>query len=367
MDIVLSCPLIMMQRIYSLDVARSIAILSVVISHSIALIPTFPQEWRPYARYIFGFLGVELFFVLSGFLIGTILIKSFVEQSDFGCSDLFYFWKRRWFRTLPNYFLFLIIYYAIAVWKHKESGDWTYLFFLQNSSHPASDFYDVSWSLCIEEWFYISFPILLYALNKILGTSKQNKIFISILFFIIGGFLLRYFHVMNSYITIDWDEDVRKVLLMRFDAIPYGVLAAYIFYFYKDTVMKYIPHAKAFFWVILCFYFLLLYYFISEANFPHAWTCYIFPIVDIGFLFFIIAYYKSSNIENKLTQSIKWTSTLSYSMYLIHPLLILAVNQLYTHFDLSWYLNYVLFWILVYASSFVVYQIWEKPIMQCRS
>ena len=53
--------------------------------------------------------GVELFFVLSGFLIGGILIKTFQKDNSFGIKTISNFWIRRWFRTLPNYDLILIL------------------------------------------------------------------------------------------------------------------------------------------------------------------------------------------------------------------------------------------------------------------
>ena len=75
-------------RIFGLDVIRSISIFLVLLSHTFAI-----------QIFEFGILGVEIFFVLSGFLIGQILIRNF--DSGISLSKITDFWKRRWFRTLP--------------------------------------------------------------------------------------------------------------------------------------------------------------------------------------------------------------------------------------------------------------------------
>src|ERR1700722_19361709 len=88
------------RRIIGLDIARSIAILAVLLAH-------FTQKFHHIkAVYLVanfaGVLGVQLFFVLSGFLIGGILLRQ-LQRDGFTYRDVVHFWKRRWYRTLPNY------------------------------------------------------------------------------------------------------------------------------------------------------------------------------------------------------------------------------------------------------------------------
>lgn len=96
------------KRIFGLDAVRTFAILLVLMSHSRFLNHHFIELYRIGNL---GYLGVELFFVLSGFLIGQILITSF--EKDSSLKSLFDFWLKRWIRTLPNYYLFLIILTAL--------------------------------------------------------------------------------------------------------------------------------------------------------------------------------------------------------------------------------------------------------------
>ncbi len=94
------------RRNYSLDVLRACAILLVLASHCLFfIIQIFPQsDAVKRISYFCGFWGVELFFILSGFLIGKIIRELVVLDSN---HWIIFFWIRRWFRTIPCYFLFL--------------------------------------------------------------------------------------------------------------------------------------------------------------------------------------------------------------------------------------------------------------------
>ena len=87
-------------RVFGLDLMRALAIIFVVMSHG-SMLEKANTDF-PWIRLV---NGVELFFVLSGFLIGGILIKNFQKTNSFGIKEIYNFWIRRWFRTLPNYYL----------------------------------------------------------------------------------------------------------------------------------------------------------------------------------------------------------------------------------------------------------------------
>jgi len=120
-------------RIFGLDVIRALAILLVLCSHSTLLL--FPDNKHILITVIqfFGTVGVDLFFVLSGFLIGTIILKQ-LQKGHTKFKDFGYFWVRRWFRTLPNYFLILLLNIALLFVLKGEviHGVSTYFGFLQN-------------------------------------------------------------------------------------------------------------------------------------------------------------------------------------------------------------------------------------------
>lgn len=88
------------KRMHGLDIARAIAISLVVFAHSLWISDFFPPvvSWL---MQLSGTIGVEIFFVISGFLIGKIVLRM-LEKEDFSFSAIMDFLKRRWFRTLPN-------------------------------------------------------------------------------------------------------------------------------------------------------------------------------------------------------------------------------------------------------------------------
>ena len=146
-------------RVFGLDL-MPLAILFVVIAHSQRQNPS--RFSRFPALYKSGW-GHPLF-VLSGFLIGRIIFRV-IEGRNF--SSLVRFYNRRWWRTLPNYYFFfalhIVFYYVFSI---EENIDWRGLFFLQNVNSPPEGFFRESWSLAVEEWFYLVFPFIWWLLQK---------------------------------------------------------------------------------------------------------------------------------------------------------------------------------------------------------
>ena len=132
--------------------------------------PDFPQLWIVD--------GVDLFFCLSGFLVGGIFIKQFNRKEKFEQKDFYNFWIRRWFRTLPNYYFILlvnIIVYWIWSGGQLQSNIWKYFLFLQNLTYLDSyRFFGESWSLTIEEWFYLSFPLVCWVFALMVKGSLRK-------------------------------------------------------------------------------------------------------------------------------------------------------------------------------------------------
>lgn len=105
----------------------------------------------------YGSYGVDLFFVISGWLIGGLYWR---ETLKFGDVQLCRFWLRRWLRTIPPYLVALALAWLAVQWQRDERFDLGYLFFAQNY-YGRIPFFTVSWSLCVEEHFYLFLPLLL--------------------------------------------------------------------------------------------------------------------------------------------------------------------------------------------------------------
>jgi peptidoglycan/LPS O-acetylase OafA/YrhL len=160
-------------RVVTLDVLRCIAILLVVFHH-------IPNDWLPDWHLMITvkrmcWVGVDLFFVLSGWLIGGLFFR---EELKFGNVDVGRFWLRRWMRTLPPYFVVLT---ALALLSNT-SPIWTELAFLQNYQSAYHPTVFVSWSLCIEEHFYLVLPILLVLAGGLRASNRGRIVVLPILF-----------------------------------------------------------------------------------------------------------------------------------------------------------------------------------------
>jgi peptidoglycan/LPS O-acetylase OafA/YrhL len=138
------------QRSLVLDQLRSCAVLLVVAHHVVQMSPN-PLP-RINAIALYGRYGVDLFFILSGWLIGGLYWQ---ELKTFGHVDTLRFWLRRWMRTLPPYFVALVFSWLAIYLAREEYFDSGYLVFIQNY-YGRIPFFLVSWSLCIEEHFYLT-------------------------------------------------------------------------------------------------------------------------------------------------------------------------------------------------------------------
>ncbi|MBI3548718.1 MAG: acyltransferase [Elusimicrobia bacterium] len=137
------------RRAPGLDLIRAAAIALVVLHHARAL-PGCPDAFRWIA--LRSAVGVDAFFVLSGWLIGGQLFR---ELAATGRVDVLRFWVRRWMRTLPAYYACLVP--VLAYQQPGQKVGFEAAFFAQNYAAPF--LWLITWSLCIEEHFYLLLPI----------------------------------------------------------------------------------------------------------------------------------------------------------------------------------------------------------------
>jgi peptidoglycan/LPS O-acetylase OafA/YrhL len=138
----------------NIDLLRVAAISMVLIYHGFQQSPVRP-DWI-IAITDFGQYGVDLFFVLSGWLIGGLYWR---ERQGFGNVMLVRFWIRRWLRTVPPYLAALAASWLAVHYARGQRFDFGYLFFIQNY-YGRLPFFSASWSLCIEEQFYLLGPVI---------------------------------------------------------------------------------------------------------------------------------------------------------------------------------------------------------------
>jgi peptidoglycan/LPS O-acetylase OafA/YrhL len=348
-------------RIFGLDLLRCIAIVFVLIAHtSTFLTNEISNNWT-----LLGFFGVEFFFVLSGYLIGTILIKVHNNQEHTSLSNVKVFWIRRWFRTLPNFYLMLAVYTLIFyLLKHRpfitDLNYWKYVVFLQNSFSPQPDFFNISWSLSVEEWFYLLFPMALL-LFQWLTPNKKRSFLATIVLFITICLGARIMLNASNY-KLEWDGWFRKLMPLRLDSIAFGVLAAFIKIYHEEFWFKY----KKFFALLSCLLISLI--LIYLLNYPKD---VITTTFGRTFLFTLISFTISLLLPILLTLKtpskyiqypITIISLISYSVYLTHPLVIGVVDKL----GMKNLAGVVVLWLGTLIISYFQYTLFESRITHLR-
>lgn len=362
------------KRNYGLDAIRSFAILMVVASHCTYFLVDDSENPIILILRILGAVGVDLFFLLSGFLIGGILLK-LMENNQTQFSHLIIFWKRRWFRTLPNYFLILIVNILIVLILQDDLPENILLFFtfLQNFYAPHPNFFTEAWSLSIEEYAYLILPLIFYALLYFFRGLRAKQVFlwgtigvILILSLIKFGFYAQ--HQIGSY--SDWSLSFRKVVLYRLDAIYWGFLLIYLVRHYADFFKKF----KNLFALLGIALFTSIHYLIYEFQIlpeTHLWF-YVFLYLGVisicCALFFPFAIHlRSIKPFDKLFY---FLSTRSYAIYLVNYSIILLNLQRSFNIGsmhvLEKTIMMIFYLLLTLVLSNWVYQYFEKPILKYR-
>lgn len=347
-------------RIEGLDLLRAFAILFVVIYHAWAFIsPYFPKQGM---MFFLGFWGVELFFVLSGFLVGGIFIRSFLQNGKNSFSFVFSFWKRRWKRTIPIYIVVLISSYVIlnTVYKLDYDFPFKYFFFLQNLWYIHPRFFPEAWSLAVEEWFYISLPFSFLLGNLFLKTKSNRNIFIVIITGMLVYTVFRMPLLGNTFDIARWDFSVRKIVFFRLDAIFYGVLAYQLISSFEKFFKKY----RYYFLLLSCVGVFFSYALFHQKIFPIYNNIFFLSTTSLSMslsLPFFIHFKFRSEIFKRLFTII---SVSSYTMYLIHYTLLFRifntglVTTNLTHATII----FVAYLITVFISSILVYKFIERPL-----
>ncbi len=309
-----------------------------------------------------------MFFVLSGFLIGGILIKT-INRTDFTHKELVGFWIRRWFRTLPMYYLvlsFLVLNNHFIIPRPLPHGLSDYFFFLQNLTHPCSfEFFGVSWSLCVEEWFYLLVPLFLFIILRFAKQiSKKRKILFCIIFVIVFITVCRTYKIYTLHFDLAAYRKLEAQVIARLDSIMYGVLGAYLFY-YKVPIWRKYNNA----------YFIIGVLIILSTNYFDFPAVLLYTLRPIGTLFILP---KLSSIEKttwKGGKVITFISLISYSMYLLHVIVVLEIIMplIFMALHITEETSYTIiiiktamYWSLTILLSYVLYMFYEKPMTNLR-
>lgn len=351
-------------RYIGLDLFRSFSYLMIFVGHGIDI---FRETLPSTANYFFLLKdAIEVFFVLSGFLIA----KSFLEEFQLN-HDRFLLTKRfylkRWFKTLPSYYLVVAIHIIIGGFLYTEllrDFSYRFLFFIQNLTVSDFYFFPVSYSLAVEEWFYLLFPVLFWSILNLIG--KRNVVYIIPIYVVTLVILATATRLYLYYVVkADWDAVLRKSIVSRFDAPAYGVMAAWIYVYHRNIFARYRK------FLFLLGIGLFLFQIFGKRFMPDnvLWAVFYFNLIPLSLTFMIPYFYYVEIKSDRIRSVLVYTSLTSYSFYLIHhtPILFTLLHFCRPKSLLQSIFLLILYVVVTLLSTHILYKYFERPVMNLRT
>jgi peptidoglycan/LPS O-acetylase OafA/YrhL len=292
------------------DALRGLAVLSVVAYHNAPIMRVFRLEWLTKL----GWAGVDLFFVLSGFLITGILLDS---RGTSGYFSTFYI--RRALRIWPLYYTFLAVV-VIAGHRFSDLGDslhsthhWLYYAtYLQNVVFNGVFPMQYTWSLAVEEHFYLVWPLLIAAL-----TRQQLVILASLI--VISSPVLR---GLGAAAGLSWPV-IYTVSVFRLDGLAAGALLAIWLRSPRCHRRAVTLAAKCFLAVSVVPAAVLLARFGEYSPWVYSFLC----LGSCGMLLFVLAPPPASTVMHVLSWNwLQCVGRISYGIYLMNSVILRLVE-----------------------------------------
>jgi peptidoglycan/LPS O-acetylase OafA/YrhL len=368
-----------------LDLLRSVAIILVMLVHCVRRVEILPSDSWLGQFASWGWNGVGLFFVLSGFLIGGQII----EATQRGVFSFKRFYIKRFWRIFPPYYFSLLVVTGLFLAGLADNNvvglrtgtqefltDLTYhILYLQNylSWHKIQG--ALYFSLAIEEQFYILIPFVLFFLLR----YQRGWFLAAIAALILTGVFIR-FALYDPLITSAgaWNLGIRFPFHTRFDSLLSGVLAAWLFIRYNN-VLRRIPAAfRALLFISSAVAIGVCIVYGGDSN-SYFNTCWQFIFTNFGFSVLILLMVTGSfskYIRGSVHLFFAHIARLSYTMYLYHLILLFPVVKLLRKFyPISWGSSKVLAFLIFFGIYFlsvvvlssIVYRLIDAPSMKYRA
>jgi peptidoglycan/LPS O-acetylase OafA/YrhL len=338
----------MQRRIPQLDAVRGLAILVVMLHNTSMKYPILHSE----QLFSTGWMGVDLFFVLSGFLISGILLDTKQSQGYFKN-----FYVRRVLRIWPLYyslifFMFVVVRFLNPLQYHSvletSSPWWAYLLFLQNFVGPistgAAGPLGVTWSLAIEEQFYLIWPLVV----RFYSSQQLRRLAIAE---ICISPALRYYLSLHHV-------DLYTNVFCRLDGLMAGTLLALLIRSDHFVPSKLLKRA----WVLLVVAASLA--LVLEAL--HArWIVFSFVALASASFVYIAMFSEQKWPRAVMTNRfLVYSGTISYGLYLLHKIPFGVVQTL--HLDRHPYLPLPVIFISSYVLATLSWNLLEKPFLSLK-
>jgi peptidoglycan/LPS O-acetylase OafA/YrhL len=352
------------ERQPGLDLLRALAIIVVVIYHAALFGFKLPGRVDR-----FGWIGVDLFFVLSGYLIGGQLLAPLARDQRINLGRFF---ARRALRIMPAYFAVLAIYFLLPSWReYAEMSQpfWKFLMSIQNVALHGGTAFSHAWSLAVEDQFYLCLPFIL-----LLASRSRRAALIILCAIVFGGIVLRTFLAWQNPAT-DFGVSFRGFQTWiyyptwtRLDPLVFGVALAAIEKF-RPQWWKGLMNCAPWLWlpgVALIAFGLYL----GEGDYLSvAAAIWQFPLIAIGMAALLICALSPRLLFRRVAiPGAAFIASIAYSAYLIQKLVIHFVAQFCTAHDiaLTSVVALVLVEICVYAAATLLFITIERSFLLLR-
>ncbi|SKA32389.1 Peptidoglycan/LPS O-acetylase OafA/YrhL, contains acyltransferase and SGNH-hydrolase domains [Enhydrobacter aerosaccus] len=346
----------MNKRVAWLDTLRGGAVVAVIAYHLVQS-SALNGSWLSRVTY-YGQYGVDLFFVLSGWLVGTLFWRELWSTGDVALGR---FWLRRALRTIPPYFGILAVSWAAVAVARHEPFDFSYLVFLQNYQDRIP-FFLVSWSLCIEEHFYLVIPILAAAIARY-GTRWLLPLAL------IGLALLSPVARALEFDSVPRNEFGYAVTAthLHLDGIAFGFAASFASFRWPSIFAKAIGSKGLWIAVLAAVAAAVTVEAIAGERVHYV----LFPTV-LATVFCLLAVMRPRSVESawpdrqRLRALVRAVAISSYSAYLVHPLAIHLTKTIVGQLGGADLLYWVLGLALIVGATYGYYSLAESTAIRLR-
>lgn len=314
-----------MKHLPGLDLLRAIAIVWVMLFHSF-LVGGLGADFAWLSR--FGWAGVDIFFVLSGFLIGSQVLQQLQRG---GTLSLGGFYARRAWRILPAFVVVLALYVAFPALREVPGLQpwWQFATFTMNLliDYERNPAFSHAWSLCVEEHFYLVFPLLALGLSR--RTSVPRVLVLCVALVLLGVTLrgVTWLHFAAIDPPRNWFiEEIYYPTWMRLDGLLAGVMLAALLVHWPQRWERLQQHANAALLggVLVCGMALWLF---RERTGLLANTLG-WPVLSFGLGLLVFAGAgRRSLIGRWQLPGMAWLAAISYSLYLSHKIALHLVQE----------------------------------------
>ena len=362
-----------MHRLPGLDLLRAVAIVSVICTHAwIAGGMGYGFGWIEQ----YGWMGVDLFFVLSGYLIGRQVLVRCLRGDG---VDVPAFYRQRAYRILPAYFAVVALYFLFPALREQAAIQplWQFLTFTMNLFVDQSSLHAFSsaWSLCVEEHFYLIFPIAVLIMAPRASAKHVAGVLLGLM---LAGLAWRGFAWgQSAALAADgsgtWEMDGRRYMELvyyptyaRLDGLLCGIGLATLSVYRASLWERLQQHSNALALVGAATVLFAAWIFRDTLTF--AACVFGFPILSVGLALLVASAASPASLLARMRlPGTAWIAATSYSIYLSHKAMLkLASRYLPDYLNHRGMLTFLCCLLVAITAAALLHYLVERPFLLLR-